>query len=84
MSTVQLMREGLDALRGAGCEIREEWLDGSGGGCCQLRGKSIYFVDLAIAPEDQLAVLLRTLRDEPLVEIETLSPELREAIERNP
>lgn len=65
MHTVERLEQALEQARELGYEVRHEWLGGSGGGGCQLRGKKILFVDLAQDPAEQLASVQETLEREP-------------------
>jgi len=65
MHTVELLDQALDLAGRSGYQIRQEWLGGSGGGGCELHGRKIIFLDLALAPLDQLALVLDALRREP-------------------
>jgi hypothetical protein len=62
MHTVELLGQALDLARRLGYEIRQEWLDGDGGGGCILRGRKILFLDLALGPDEQLDQVLDALR----------------------
>lgn len=62
MHTVAQLREALRAARRLGYEVRHEWLGGAGGGACELRGRKILVVDLAMGPADQLQVVVEALR----------------------
>ena len=61
MHTVEILGYCLDLARRLGYDIRQEWLDGNGGGCI-LRGRKILFLDLALGPAEQLDQVLDTLR----------------------
>jgi len=65
MHTVELLEQGLDLIGRLGYQIREELLGGRGGGGCELRGRKVFFLDLALGPEDQLDQVLETLRHDP-------------------
>lgn len=65
MPTVDLLKEALGLAEQLGYTVRQEWLDGGSGGPCELRGKKLYFVDLALSPADQLDLLAQTLAAEP-------------------
>jgi len=54
MHTVEVLEAALDAARRLGFAVREEWLGGSGGGPCEIRGAKCLFVDLAESPAEQL------------------------------
>jgi hypothetical protein len=61
MHTVEILGHCLDLARRLGYDIRQDWLDGNGGGCI-LRGRKILFLDLALGPAEQLDQVLDTLR----------------------
>jgi len=62
MHTVELMHHAVDLAERAGYAIREEWLGGSGGGGCEVRGQKLMFLDLALGPAEQLDAFVETLR----------------------
>jgi len=45
----------LGAMYAQGVDVRQDWLDGAGGGLCEIAGRPTVFVDLAQSVEDQLA-----------------------------
>jgi hypothetical protein len=65
MHTVNLLEACLDLAKQLGYEVRQEWLDGEGGGSCVLRGRKLLFLDLALDPAEQLEQVLDMLRREP-------------------
>jgi hypothetical protein len=65
MHTVELLGHGLDLARRSGYDIRQEWLAGNSGGGCILKGRKIFFLDLALGPAEQLDQVLDTLRHDP-------------------
>jgi len=76
MPTLGLLNESLRLLQQCGYSIREEWLDGTLGGDCILKGQKIFFLDLALSPEEQLEITLNALRREPKVSRFRISPSL--------
>jgi hypothetical protein len=82
MHTVELLAHALELARQLGYTIRQDWLDGNGGGGCELRGRKILFLDLATSPADQLEMVLRVLRSEPRAAVILLPPALREVFRR--
>ncbi|HPP52945.1 MAG TPA: hypothetical protein PK777_08355, partial [Thermoguttaceae bacterium] len=46
MPTLGLLNEALQLLQECGYTIRQEWLDGTLGGTCILKGQKIFFLDL--------------------------------------
>ena len=67
MHTVEMLEHAVDLASQVGYRVRHEWLGGSGGGGCELRGRKILFLDLAQGPAEQLDLVLDTLRREPHV-----------------
>ena len=65
MHTVELLEAALDLAVRAGYQVRQEWLGGSGGGGCKLKGRKLLFLDLALGPIDQLEAVLESLRHDP-------------------
>ncbi len=65
MHTVELLEHALDLTKRLGYKIRQEWLGGEGGGGCELGGRKLLFLDLALGPADQLDQVIETLRHEP-------------------
>ncbi len=85
MHTVELLEQSLDLAKQLGYLVRQEWLDGNGGGACELKGRKVLFLDLALGPIDQLELVLDALRREPdladpnLADV-PMSPPLRELL----
>ena len=74
MHTVDLLEQALATAERLGYRIRQEWLGGSGGGGCEMKGQKWLFLDLAVGPADQLHVVAEVLRKEaanPAVEIDS-------------
>ena len=65
MHTVELLEQALDLAGRLGYQIRQEWLGGTGGGGCELAGRKILFLDLALGPIEQLEQVLDALRGQP-------------------
>jgi hypothetical protein len=61
MHTVEMLGHGLDLAARLGYQIRQEYLSGNGGGGCELKGKKIFFLDLALDPAEQLDSVVDTL-----------------------
>lgn len=85
MNAAKLLSLGVDAARAAGYEVREEVLDGAGGGHCVIRGKRCLLLDMTQTHREQLNDVLDALRAEP-VNLATLHPllaaSLREPLEK--
>ncbi|OHB80397.1 MAG: hypothetical protein A2V98_23720 [Planctomycetes bacterium RBG_16_64_12] len=65
MHTVELLEEAVALAEQVGYQVRQEWLGGSGGGDCEIKGQKWILLDLAVGPLDQLDLVLRVLRREP-------------------
>jgi len=72
MNTVKLLEEAVSLAEQLGYRVRHEWLGGSGGGGCEIKGRKWLFLDLALGPTDQLEQVLDTLRREPLAVSRTM------------
>jgi len=77
MHTVDLLEEAVEVARGLGYTIRQEWLGGSGGGACEVKGQRILFLDVAVGPLEQLQKVLEALRMEVRAPDMPLRGELR-------
>ena len=77
MHTVDLLEQALEAAKSLGYRVRQEWLGGSGGGGCEIKGQKWLFLDLALSPADQLAQVADALRTDPRTANLNLHPALR-------
>ncbi len=80
MHTIELLESALDLAKRLGYKIRQEWLGGTGGGGCELNGQKVFFLDLALMPEEQLDQLLETIHREPLAARLAMPRGLREVL----
>lgn len=62
MRTLELLDYLIELARRLGFEIREEWLDGTGGGACEIKGQRILFVDQSLTPSDRVDQVAQSLR----------------------
>ncbi len=80
MHTVVLLAHALNLAERLGYVVRQEWLEGNGGGGCELRGRRLLFIDLAASPADQFEMVVGVLRgDSRAVEL-PMPQELRDAL----
>ncbi|HID74752.1 MAG TPA: hypothetical protein EYP56_02000 [Planctomycetaceae bacterium] len=82
MHTVELLEEAIALAQQVDYEIRYEWLAGSGGGACELKGRKCIFLDLAVGPADHLDVVLEALRREAVCLNPSVSEPLRGLLQR--
>ena len=80
MHTVVLLAHALNLAERLGYLVRQEWLDGNGGGGCELHGRKMLFIDLSMPPEDQLQMVLNVLRGEGRAGDLTMTQELRSTL----
>jgi len=80
MHTVVLIANALNLAERLGYVIRQEWLEGNGGGGCELRGRKFLFIDLATSPTDQLEMVLDVLRGESRAAELPMPQELRDVL----
>ncbi len=65
MHVVDALEDSLRLAKQIGYRIRQEWLGGSGGGGCEIRGQKCLFLDLSLGPDEQLDQVLDTLKHDP-------------------
>jgi len=80
MHTVVLLAHAINLAEQLGYVVRQEWIEGNGGGGCELRGRKHLFVNLAAPPGDQLEMVLGMLRREPALSGYAMPNELRAAL----
>jgi len=80
MHTVEVLEQALDLANRLGYEIRQEWLGGNGGGGCELMGRKLLFIDLALGPAEQLDQAVDTLRRDPRVANLPMPRQLRQSL----
>ncbi|HEV3340972.1 MAG TPA: hypothetical protein VG125_11465 [Pirellulales bacterium] len=68
MHSVELLEEAIRAAGAIGYGVRQEWLDGAGGGDCEIRGRKCLFLDLSQGVHERLQLVLRVLRREGAAE----------------
>jgi hypothetical protein len=81
MHTVELLQEALQAARGLGYDVRQDWLGGDGGGHCLVRGRRLLLLDVAQTPEEQLDVVADALLGEEAFKSLRISRKLAERLE---
>ena len=76
MHTVEALQAALGLAEKAGYEVRYEWLGGGGGGACEVKGRKLLLLDVALGPREQLEIVLDALhRDELRTPTATDSPQ---------
>jgi hypothetical protein len=80
MHTVELLAHAIDLAGRAGYVVRQDWLGGNGGGACELRGRKVFFLDLALGPADQLEQILNALHGDANAARLPMAAELRAAL----
>lgn len=77
MHTVEALERCLSVAEELGYQIRQEWLDGAGGGACEFAGRKWLFVDLSLSAVDQLQQVADSLAADPAIDRVTLPPPLK-------
>ena len=62
MRTLELLDYMTELARRIGYDVREEWLDGVGGGACELKGRRVLFVDQSLPPSERVEQVARALK----------------------
>ncbi len=76
MHAAALLAEALEQLRRCEYQIREEDLEGAGGGHCSFAGKKWLLLDITQSPQQQLEDAVDALRCEPVVRQRPMSAPL--------
>src|SRR5205085_638953 len=77
MHTVDMLEQAIEASKALGYRVRQEWLGGSGGGGCEIKGQKWIFLDLALSPADQLAQVAEAMQADPRTVSLSMHPALR-------
>lgn len=80
MHTVELVERAIKLAEQLGIDVRQEWLDGPGG-CCQIKGRAVLFVNLAQSPAEQLETVAQAIRKVPQAAVLPMPRDLRRALE---
>jgi Spy/CpxP family protein refolding chaperone len=80
MHTAQLLSAALEVARNTGFQVREESLEGAGGGHCLIRGQKWLLIDLTQTQQEQLDDVLDALRSEPQLELARVPCELLDCL----
>lgn len=76
MHTAQLLSQAIELSQRAGYQIREEVLEGAGGGHYLIHGKKCLMLDLTQTHQEQLKDVLDALRAEPQLDLTDVSEPL--------
>ena len=72
----KLLAEAIDLARQLDYQIREEHLEGAGGGHCYFAGKKWLLLDVTQSTEEQLTDVADALRSDPAGARQAMSPAL--------
>ena len=81
MHAIGLLAEATDLARQLDYTVREEYLDGAGGGHCSFGGKKWLLLDVTQSSEEQLNDVADALRAEDGVRRLTISPPLANVLQ---
>ena len=65
MHTVEQLEHALARATKLGYRVKQDWLDGCGGGC-EIAGQKWIYLDLALSAEEQLEQVLEALSGQPM------------------
>lgn len=80
MSTAKMLAEAVQLARDAGYVIREDHLDGAGGGHCRIHDVKWLLLDVTQPLEEQLNDAVDALRQESLWRKRGVSPDLADLL----
>jgi hypothetical protein len=80
MHAAQLLAEATQLARQLDYQVREEYLDGAGGGHCAFGGKKWLLLDVTQSPAEQLSDVADALRAEEGVWRLPITPPLAEVL----
>jgi hypothetical protein len=80
MHAPRLLAEAMELARQLDYHLREEYLDGAGGGHCFFSGKKWLLLDVTQTPEEQLSDVVDALRTESDVWRFQVTPQLAEML----
>ena len=73
MHTVDLLDEALAVAEQLGFGVRHEWMGGTGG-ACEIAGKPWLFIDLSLTTDEQLDLVIESIKDHQGIHLLPLSP----------
>jgi hypothetical protein len=83
MHTATLLAEAAELARRLDYTLREEYLDGAGGGHCFFGGRKWLLLDVTQSVDEQLSVITDALRTDDAVWRLPVSPQLAMMLKRN-
>ena len=69
MSIIAQLDQSIEVARQQGYHVRFDWFGGTGGGVCQVNGKKVLFIDLALSSVEQLEVVRLSIENDPAASI---------------
>jgi hypothetical protein len=83
MHAAKLLAEALELARRMQYTVREEYLDGAGGGHCYFSGKKWLLLDVAQSTEEQLSDVTDALRAESALASHPMTSSLAQWLQLN-
>ena len=80
MLMVELLEQALALAEQLGYRVRQDWLGGRSGGCCEIKGQKWIFLDLALSPFEQLEQVAEAVRESPDLLPISIAPDLQKAL----
>ena len=69
MSIIAQLEQSIEFATQQGYHVRFDWFGGTGGGVCQVNGKKVLFIDLALSTAEQLELVQASLDRDPTTSI---------------
>lgn len=83
MHSVEMLDYLTEQAKRLGYQIRQDWLGGTTGGVCELRGTVWVFLDLSLPPEERLDQLAGAMAADPRLHELNHPSEVRDYLARS-
>ena len=84
MHTTEMLSHAVELARQLGYQIREDYLEGAGGGHCLIHGRKWLLLDLTQSAHQQLDDVLDAVRNDPQLCQANIPPALTDALQCKP
>lgn len=84
MHTIEMLSQASELARQLGYQIREDHLEGAGGGHCLIHGRKWLLLDLTQSAHQQLDDVLDAIRNDPGLGQTTIPPALVDPLQCEP
>lgn len=81
MPPKDLLVEATGVASDLGYTVSHDWLEGCGGGRCEVAGEKWILLDFAMSKQDRIRQILLAIHDE-ISDLDTISTDLRDVLKR--